>query len=112
MAMPILKYSSVKVTYEDNEIKTKFDTGRVVARKKFTKTRRNIVAKVVLTTSSLLNDLITHFDDVGTVKKFSFTNPDTNEVIQVRFSKPIEYTKTTQVQNRYAISDLELVEVI
>lgn len=112
MAMPILEYKSVKTSYEDNEIKTKFDTGRVVARKKFTKTRRTLKLGVVITPPDLVSALATHYEDVGTVKKFSFTNPATNEVLQVRFGTPIEYDLSSDMSGYYNVADLELVEVI
>jgi hypothetical protein len=111
MAMPVLKYNSVTVGYETNELKTKMDSGRVIARKKFSKTRREITAKTVAMTDSDVDLLVTHFDEVGTVLSFSFTNPDDAEVLTVRFKEPIKYERGAYLKGHYSVATFNLVEV-
>lgn len=112
MSINSLIYNSVQIQYEQNELKSQFDSGRVIARKKFSNTRRNITATLPPLSLLDLQILASHFGSVGTVDIFQFQNPDTLEVINVRFSSPLSYSKSSRIKDRYAVESLQMQEVI
>jgi len=111
MSMPSIKYRSITIEYEKNELKSKFDNGAVLARKKFSKTRKTIIANPTLLTQSNISDLVDHFEEYGTVYPFEWTHPQTLASYTVRFKNPLKYSVDAEISTMFKVDPFQLEEV-
>ena len=112
MAMPELEYTDISIAYEKNELKSTFDSGAVLARKKYSRTRRTITAQPDFLTNAQLASLVEHFNEVGTVFSFVWIHPENvEEAYTVRFKEPISYHRSGNLKTHYTVDKFTLEEV-
>lgn len=118
MAFPTITYKSILTDYESNEIKSSPQDGKVIARRKFTKTRREFTVQPTKLKDADFLLLKEYYDTVGTVVSFQWINPlynpdDTNDssLYTVRFMTPISGTKSATFPNHYDVKSFKLMEV-
>ena len=94
----------LKITRENNVIRSSSDAGYTITRRKYTKTRKTYELKWTALKSSLRNMLIDFYDSKTQSGALSFIwkYPVTNEEIEVRFTQPPEESLTAP--NLYSIS--------
>lgn len=110
MAFPTLSYRSIQTEFEDIGIKSKMENGRVISRKRFTKSRKTFTVSINIINQSTLDQLLTHFNEVGTYSTFTFLNPIDDVSYTVRFQSPIQYSKDANIPNYYSVNSFKLVE--
>ena len=112
MAFPALDHKSIKITSEDNAIKSKQQSGLVITRKKFTKTRKTVTIELNKLTLDDKNTLSSFYDSHETYSSFQWTNPDNNsQILTVRFESPIKINKDAMNATFYTVDSFNLVEV-
>ena len=117
MAFPTLKYKSVEIDSEDNAIKSSMQSGLVLTRKKFTKTRKTFTVSLPKLTNAEYELLKAHYNEVETYGSFTWTNPivpvDQNEsqIHTVRFVAPLSASKDGKFSDYYDVKSFKLVEV-
>jgi len=103
-----------KVTEEDPASRTDMDGGIVFTRAKFTRRPRQTFTTGFTDISEADRQILRDFwkEVMGGSKSFSWTDPVTGDVWQVRFKKAIEYTYTGAGGNhRWDVQSIELEEV-
>jgi hypothetical protein len=103
----------IDTTREDIALKSKMQDGFVVARNKFTKSRKTFTLELQLIPEASFtgaDSLEEFYDSVGTTVSFQWIHPLTLTSYQVRFNKPLE-DSLTQKRLKYHDTTIELVEV-
>lgn len=112
-----LKYTNYKDDFEDNIISSQPQDGKVITRKKYTKTRRKFTVDLPPLTASEASDLNDHYIDVEKVSSFLWNHPETinpatsSTSWTVRFTKPITIKKSAKFPDLFDVDSLELMEV-
>lgn len=90
MAFPNLSRGpkTVDVDFEDNEIKSKFEAGYQLKRKRFTKTRKKFTVEYDILYSADKDLILAHFAEVGTYTAFLWTDMRGAEYIVFYDKKP------------------------
>ena len=112
MEYPTLKYSTISESREKNILSSTPQDGKVITRKKFTKTRKSFELTPVLLDYDDAIALINHYDSVEMVSSFSFSNPKgTGGTYTVRYSEPITYKESATTNGLYSFDVIKLTEV-
>ena len=107
-----LKHKDVDETYEENSIKSNPQDGKVISRRRFTKTRKKFSVDLVMLSNDEARDLRTFYLGYETTLSFSWTNPADNELYSaVRFESPVSMKKNSKFPDYYDVSTIKLVEV-
>lgn len=111
MAFPTLKYQGIEETREQNHISSTPQDGKVITRKKFTKTRKQFMLTLPLLSLTDVGLLMTHYDEVEMVSSFSWAHPNAASTYTVRYSEPITYKESAVTPSLYSVNPIKLVEV-
>ena len=112
MAYPTLKYTGISESREQNVISSKPQDGKVITRKKFTKTRKSFELTPVLLDYTDTAALMAHYDSVEMVSSFPFSNPEgLGGTYTVRYSEPLSYKESATSKGLYAFNTIKLTEV-
>ena len=107
-----LKQTNVDETYEENAIKSTPQDGKVITRRKFTKTRKKFSVDLTILTDEEATFLKGFYLDKETTLSFSWTNQADNEVYSsVRFESPISMKKNSKLPDYYDVATIKLTEV-
>lgn len=112
MAFPTLDHKSIKITSEDNAIKSNQQSGLVITRQRYTKSRKTVSIELNKLNLTDKNTLQSFYDGVETVLSFQWTNPDdVAQTLTVRFDAPISINKDATNATFYVVDSFKLVEV-
>ena len=112
-----LKHKDVDETYEENAIKSTPQDGKVITRRKFTKTRKKFSVDLVMLNNDEARDLRYFYFGNGTMLgvettlSFSWVNPADNALYTVRFESPISMKKNSKFPDYYDVATIKLIEV-
>lgn len=117
MSFPSVKYKSVEDSFESNIINSSPQDGKVITRKKFTKTRKKFVATLVPLDDVERDLLLAHYNECEMVLSFQWEHPTTinpltsDKFFTVRYSEPLKITKDGKFKELNNVESIKLMEV-
>lgn len=106
-----INISSVKISREENLIRSESENGVKRFRRRTTKTRKRLVIKPTIMNSTDRDALLAHYDANEQYESFNFTHPIDATVYTVRYEKPLEYSQVANAVNLYSFNEITLMEV-